>query len=361
MSNTPDTLEHKIFTRKTIEATIRIAILVLLIGWCFAILAPFVLIFAWAMILAIAVYPLFEHLQRFFKGRKKIAATLLTLLLLAVILIPTALITESLVSNISLIRNSLDAEIFYIPPPAESVREWPLIGQSTYSFWMDASTHLEKLLTDIAPQLKVAGMWLLNNIGSAGFAILQFVLSIIICGIMLNYSEHGKKASIDIGNRLIGPRGEEFVQDTIITIKNVAKGILGVAFLQAVLFGLGLIIAGVPYAGVWAIICLILAIIQIGIFPVTFPIAVYLFMTQDILTAVFLTIWMILVSLLDNVLKPIIMGRKAPVPTLVIFLGAIGGFMLNGIIGLFVGAVVLSIGYKIYMWWLNMDKETTTS
>jgi predicted PurR-regulated permease PerM len=136
-------------------------------------------------------------------------------------------------------------------------------------------------------------------------------------------------------------------------VRNVAKGILGVALIQTTMLALGLFIAGVPAAGLLTVVGLALAVVQIGVGPVVLGVIVYAFAEMDTVPAIVLTIWLILTTLVDNVLKPILMGRGSTVPTLVIFLGAIGGFMLSGIIGLFTGAVVLSIGYRLALAWMD--------
>ena len=354
MGNLNDMPIKEIFTRKIIEAIVRLVILILIIGWSIAIISPFIMIFTWGMVLAIALFPLYEIIRKKINN-KKIAATIVILIMIAVIFVPAAFITKSMVKNIAIVKEQISNDNFKIPPPNQSVKEWPAIGEVTYDFWYDVSEHLDVVISNYSDQIKTVGLWLLDNISSAGFGFLQFIISVIVSGILLSYSSESKKFAVEFGTRIVGVKGAEFIEDAIITIRNVARGILGVAFLQAVLFGLGLAIAGVPYAGIWSVICLILAIIQIGLGPVLIPISIYMFMTGDVLTAVLLTIWMVFVSLFDNVVKPIVMGRKAPVPTVVIFIGAIGGFMLNGIIGLFIGAVVLSLGYKIFLWWMRMD------
>lgn len=355
MRNPEKTSEQTLFTRKIIETVIRLTILVLLIGWCFAIIEPFFIIIAWGLILAIAMHPLYTFFQKKAKVNSKWAAIFVTIILLSFILVPTAFLTKSMVTNIGIMKELIKDGKEIIPPPSPQVSEWPVIGKFTYDFWLDASNHLDVVIKENATQIKTISFWLLDNLGGAGSGFLKFVLSIFVSGIMLAYSKEGRKAADTIGVRLIGERGKEFIKDVITTVRNVARGILGVAFFQAILFGLGLAVAGVPFVGIWSIICLILAIIQLGLGPIIIPISIYMFMTGDVLTAILLTIWMVLISLIDNIVKPLVMGRNAPVPTLVIFLGAIGGFMLNGIIGLFIGAVVLSLGYKIYQWWLNYE------
>jgi len=191
--------------------------------------------------------------------------------------------------------------------------------------------------------------------------LLQFSLSIIIAGIFMANAGGSGKMARDLFIRLAGERGANFADIANKTVHNVVKGILGVAIIQAMLAGTGFFVAGVPAAGLWAFLCLFLAIIQIGIFPVVIPVIIYMFSSADTFTAGLLTGWLIIVSLLDNFLKPIIMGRGAPVPLLVIFLGAIGGFISMGFIGLFVGAVILSIGFKLFGVWLEDISQSNIS
>ena len=203
------------------------------------------------------------------------------------------------------------------------------------------------------PQLKAMSLWLMKSATGTALGLVQFALSIIIAGILMANAREGGNMARDLFVRLAGERGADFADISKKTVRNVVKGILGVAIIQALLAGTGFLVAGVPAAGLWAFVCLFLAIIQIGIFPVVIPVIIYMFSSADTFTAGLLTGWLILVSLLDNFLKPILLGRGAPVPMLVIFLGAIGGFLSMGFVGLFVGSVILSIGFKLFRVWLD--------
>jgi predicted PurR-regulated permease PerM len=165
----------------------------------------------------------------------------------------------------------------------------------------------------------------------------------------------------DLFIRLAGRRGAEFADDAKVTVRNVVKGILGVAIIQALLAGVGFVVTGVPAAGLWAFLCLLLAIIQIGIAPIAIPVIIYMFYKASTLPAIILAVWLILVMLSDNFLKPLLLGRGAPVPMPVIFLGTIGGFISMGFLGLFIGALILSIGYKLFETWLTPEGESETS
>jgi predicted PurR-regulated permease PerM len=213
--------------------------------------------------------------------------------------------------------------------------------------WHDASANLKATLTRFQPQLGAMSLWLLKSAMGTALGLVQFALSIIIAGIFMSHARGGGDMARSVFVLIAGERGADFADISKKTVRNVVKGILGVAIIQSLLAGTGFLVAGVPAAGLWAFLCLFLAIIQIGIFPVVIPVIIYMFYSADPSTAGLLTGWLILVSLLDNLLKPILLGRGAPVPMLVIFLGAIGGFFSMGFMGLFVGAVILSIGFKI--------------
>jgi predicted PurR-regulated permease PerM len=238
------------------------------------------------------------------------------------------------------------------PPPPQGVAHWPLIGEPLAEFWGLASDNLEEAMDQVRPQLRATVKWLLSAVAGAGIALLQFVAAIIIAGVLLAHGDGGKRTARAIAARLADEHGVEFAELASATVRSVARGILGVAFIQAILAGLGFLVAGVPGAGLWALLCLLLAVVQIGILPIVIPVLIYVFSTADTLTAVLLLIWSVMVGLLDNVLKPLLLGRGVNVPMAVIFVGAIGGFIASGIVGLFVGSVILVLGYQIFMAWV---------
>jgi predicted PurR-regulated permease PerM len=198
----------------------------------------------------------------------------------------------------------------------------------------------------------------LLSLAGIGKGILQFIVSIVIAMGLLLYSESLIKVSKNIFIKLIGANGEHYADVTVITIRSVVKGFLGVALIQSLMAGAGFFLADVPFAGIFTVICLFLAIIQIGIGPIAIPIVIYTFSVADTTTATLLAIWIGITLISDNILKPIFLGRgNPPAPMLVIFLGAIGGFIYNGFIGLFLGAVVLTLGYKFFLSWIDMEKD----
>lgn len=340
---------------KIVDTLIRIGVLSFLLMWCLDILRPFILILIWAIVIAIAIYPIHVFLVKVFRGRKILAGIVLTSFLLSLILIPSGLIMYSLYEGINHFRELFNTGKPLIPPPAGSTTNWPTIAQPIIDIWQLASENLQEAILKYSKQIKEYGGLLLLALAGVGKGVLTFVVSIIIAGVLLIYADSSAEVTHKIFKKLVGKNADNFAEISVLTIRNVVKGILGVAFIQSTMVGLGFFIAGVPFAGLWTILCLILAIIQVGIGPIAIPVAIYMFSVSDPTTAIILAIWLGITLTIDNVLKPILLGRNAPAPMLVIFLGAIGGFIFNGFLGLFLGAIILTIGYKLFMMWLETE------
>ena len=354
--NLPDqSSNNKLFVARTLEATIHVGIVVLLLYWCFQIGRPFLQIIVWGIIIAVAIHPGYNRLKSAMGGRGRLAATLITLLAIIILLVPTYMLSGSLINTAKTYSAQLDAGTLSVPPPSESVRSWPVIGAPLYDFWSMASDNLGAAISKITPQLKKFGMPLLSAAAGAGVGILKFVVSIIIAGVLLANDAGGGQAARAIATRLARERGTEAVELAVATVRSVTLGILGVALIQTLLASLGFLVVGVPGAGFWALLVLILAVVQLPTILVLGPIIVYVFSTSTTVVAVVFAIWCILVGISDAFLKPLLMGRGVDVPMLVIFIGAIGGFVTSGIIGLFVGAIILALGYKLFLVWLNQD------
>src|SRR5579862_1129310 len=212
---------------------------------------------------------------------------------------------------------------------------------------------MDNIIQKYPDEVNSATSYFLQLLATAGKAFLIFAVSILISGVFLSYGEESAAFAHNVFNRLINSTKFDMASIAAITIRNVVRGILGVAFIQSLCAGVGLLVAGIPYAGIWTLLCLILAIVQIGIFPIVLGVLIYIWTTDHTTTAILLTIWMIPVGLLDNILKPLMMGKGAPVPILIIFLGSLGGFIYSGIVGLFTGAVILSLGYRLFDTWLK--------
>ncbi len=337
---------------RAVEVAIRLGALVVMLSLCFVIVRPFLVPIAWGIIIAVAVYPGYRRLLGAVAGRRALASTLFALLALLLLIVPILMLSGTLVQGAQgLERGFADGGLNL--PPAPDLSYIPLVGQPVHDFWETASSNLEGALRMIEPQLRQVGHWTLGFAKDAGLGILHFIFAILIAAVLLAKSEAGARTGRAFACRLAGERGHRFAQLAEAVVRSVSRGILGVAMIQSLLAGLGMLAAGVPAAGLWALIALLLSTIQIGVFPIMLPAVVYVFYTGDTLTSVLFLIWAIFVGSLDNILKPILLGRGVSVPMPVIFVGAIGGFIGAGIIGLFVGAVVLVLGYELFMAWLT--------
>ena len=334
-----------------LHIAIRLGLLAALIYWSFVLLRPFIPILVWSAVLAVALYPVFDWLSSHLGDRPRIAAILTTLIVLAVFLAPATWLGIGLVDGLRDISDQLTSGELVLPAPPDSVRDWPLIGNQFYEFWNNASINLQAALRDIAPHLKPLAGPILAIAGSAGTGTIKFVLSVILAGFLF---VPGPRFAATIRNnlaRIVPERSKDFMALAGATIRTVAQGVIGVAVLQSLLAGAGLKVAGVPHAGVLAFAVLVLGIVQIGSAPILFPVIIWVWMAKEAGAAVLITIYLVLVGLSDNVMKPLLMGRGLSTPVLVIFMGVLGGTLAHGIVGLFVGPIILAVAWELLMAW----------
>ncbi|MDR6843917.1 AI-2E family transporter [Flavobacterium granuli] len=344
---------------KIADILIRLGVLFLLIGWCYDILKPFILIIVWAIVISVSLSPVYESMVKIFRGKKILATVLLALAVISILVVPSILVTKSLYDEIHNFTETYQANGHLIPPPGENTKTWPTFTKPILEIWQTASEDVSKVIMKYSDHFKAIGEWFLLALAGIGKGILQFIVSIIIAMGLLLYSNPLTTVSKNIFTKLIGKNGEHYALITVATIRNVVKGFLGVALIQSMMVGIGFFIAGVPFAGIFTIICLVLAIIQIGIGPIAIPVVIYMYSVTDTTSATLLAIWIGITLISDNILKPIFLGRgNPPAPMLVIFLGAIGGFIYNGFIGLFLGAVILTLGYKFFLSWIDIKEMT---
>jgi len=336
-----------------IEIAIRLVLLFLVLAWCLQILSPFISIVAWAAIIAVAVFKPFLKLVAKLGGRKKLAVIIAAVIGLAIIVVPVISLSTSLVHGATTVGTEIVNGDFKVPAPPGYIQNWPLIGEKTYQLWLQASQNLGEFLRLYPHQLTVAGKYLLNMAAGVGAGILQFFVSILIAAAFLFHAETAAASLRKLAGRLAPQQGEILLGMAVSTIRSVAVGVIGIAFIQALLGGIGMLLAGVPAAGLLAIVILVLAIAQLPPILVLGPVAIYVFSADSNVVAVVFLVWSILVSSADMILKPLLLGRGVQVPMLVILLGAIGGMLTSGIVGLFIGAIVLALGYELLRAWLN--------
>ncbi len=347
-------------TKSALEAVTKIGLVALLIVWCFEIIHPFVGPIVWGIIIAVGTFPIYGWVHHRVTRHGWLAATLISLTLLLILVFPVVFLVTVLVDNLHVVSDHLRAGTLIIPPPPQEIKDWPVIGTSLQKVWSMAAENLGAAVQQIAPQLQEFVKPLLGAAATVGLNIVKVIVAVVLAGVFLAYSEEGYRLSRSIGRRLAGQQGGELVDLAEATMRSVVRGVLGVAVIQSSAAGLGLVLAGVPLAGLWTVIALILCIVQIGPTLIMVPAVIYMFSTSDTLPAVLFLIWSIFTGLLDNFLKPLLLGRGLDVPMIVIFMGAIGGLLMSGIIGLFVGAVVLALGFKVFNAWLKVEPSTTS-
>jgi len=345
-------VDNKDYVNRAVEVSTHIGLIFLLAAACFLMLRPFLPLITWGIIIAVAVYPGYQKLQLALRGRGVLSSVLITVLLLALLVIPVVLLAGTLVGGIQTLAAHFKDGTAIIPPPPASVETWPLIGVPLKNAWSLASTNVTAALRSFAPQIKAIVPGLLSASAGVSLTVLQFVLSIVVAGVLLANAKNAAGSAHSLASRIFGERGAEFERLASSTIRSVTTGILGVALIQSLLAAGGFLVAGLPGAGLWAVVFLIAAVLQVGTL-ILIPAVIYMFATASVTKAVIFTVWCLIVALLDNVLKPLLLGRGVAVPIAVVFLGAIGGFVVMGIIGLFVGAIVLSVGYKLFIAWLD--------
>jgi predicted PurR-regulated permease PerM len=343
------------FVRNAIGSFLRIGVLLLLIVYCLRFVGPFVNITLWATIIAVSLYPLHQKFAGVLGGRKKLSATVIVLVLLAALLVPVSMMTNSTVEQAQRLSGELSAGEFSIPAPSEKVKTWPVIGRKAHEIWSGAAENLQATASQFKPQLVGAGEWLLKAVGGAAGSILAFVASIIIAGFFLVSAQASYEGMSRFMTKLAGESGTYLTDLCVQTIRSVTKGVLGVAIIQTLLAAVGLVLMDVPATGILLAIILLISVMQVPTLVVIVPIIIWVYSIADGGPATIFAIYMILVSLSDNFLKPVLLGRGVEVPTLVILLGAIGGAISAGLVGLFLGAVVLALGYELLMAWMKPE------
>lgn len=354
-------MRNEEFTQQALETTIKLGVVAILAVWCYQIVQPFIHTILWGIIIAVAVFPLYRQLRAGLGERAGLAAAVMTIVLLVIMVLPVILLISLTADNLQVLSQHFRDGTLRVPPPPPEIASWPVVGAPIHGFWHLAASNLSAAVQQLAPQLKEVAGPLLAAAAAVGLSMVQFTLGGILAGFFLAYSEEGYELSRTIGKRLAGEQGVLLVDLSEATMRSVARGVLGVAVIQAFMAGAGLVLVGVPFAGVWTVVALLLGVLQVGVGLVMIPAAIYVFSTHDSLPATVFLIWAIIVTFTDNVLKPLLLGRGLDVPMSVIFVGAIGGLMAAGIIGLFVGAMLLALGYKVFHAWLDMPDAAADS
>jgi predicted PurR-regulated permease PerM len=340
------------------QVAIRFGMLVLLLYWSFTLIRPFVPILAWSVVLTVALYPVYDWMVQRLGDRRKLAAAVITLLTLAIIAVPIMWLGVGLARGMKLAAEHLESGLVAIPPPPVAIRDWPLIGERAYELWTLASANLKGALATVVPAKAVAGT-LLALAGDLGVDMLKFFAALVAMGFLFAPAPRIVEAVKSFLLRVVPQRSEEFVALAGATIRSVSQGVIGLSILYALLTGLGLQLAGVPGASTLAFLILLLNILQIGPVIVTLPIVVWAWFARDPVSAFLLTAFVVATGILEGVLKPVMMGRGLRTPMLVILVGALGGTLAHGVIGLFVGPVILAVAWELSTAWFLIERTSS--
>ncbi len=360
MKSSNEDLE-KILVKAFSTVLIRFAVITLIVIVCWWAFLPFLPILLWALVLAIALYPLRRVIENKLGLRSSRAATLVAIVGVLVLGTPTALVGNSFTSKTLDVLDSYNSGELSVPRPTDSVKEWPLIGESVYIAWDEAAEDLPSFIEKRQPQLKSIISWLVDSAAGAAKSVFMLIGAVIIAGIMLAWAEPAEKSLRKIFISFTDDvKGPNLHQLTTATLRQVAIGIIGIAFLTAMIFGGVVALSGVPAASLFTLLALIFAIVQLPVTVVAL-VAVAILWSGDSGTVhnVIFTILLIAASLIDNFLKPIILGRGLDVPMPIILIGAVGGMMSGGILGMFVGAAFLAAGYQVFMQWVESENLRT--
>jgi len=355
---------RKLLSKDLTETLIRFGLIAFMVVVCVWVFEPFAKFALWALVLAVALYPLHQRLTNSLNGRQGLSATLLVVASLILIGAPTAMLGDSFAGHAKDAYTAFENDTITIKQPNPSVAEWPIIGEKLYHAWSTAADDLPGYLKEYRPQLKQILGKVLGTAADTAGAVLLFLGALIVAGIMMAYGGPGSQAIQRILCRLTDPmRGVRLQALITATIRSVATGVIGVAFIQALLLGVGFYMAGVPAAGVLSIIVLLIGIAQVPASIIALPVVAYIWWSGDASTAINIvwTIYLIAAGMADNLLKPLLLGRGVDAPMPVILIGAIGGMVSAGIVGLFIGAVLLAVGYKAFMLWVDDEEEGTSA
>jgi predicted PurR-regulated permease PerM len=352
---------EKRLSDRLMDIFIRAGLVLAMVILCYEIFSPFLALMVWALILAITLYPAHQKLANKMGGKQGRAATVMVLAGILLIVTPTTVLVNSIGDSVHDLINGVRDNTLQIPPPSQAVTEWPVVGKKVHGVWSRAHDDLPAVVQSMQPKIGDLSKKALGMVASIGGSIAMFLFSFIIAGIMMAFGESGAQSMRAIFDRIVGTaRGEEFTALSSATIRAVAQGIIGVALIQAIIVGVILIIAGIPFPGGLSLIVLVLGIAQVPALIVTLPVIGYIWSSGDYTTvaAVSFTVLLFIGGMADNVLKPLMLGRGVDAPMPVILLGALGGMATSGILGMFVGAAMLALGYQIFMQWVAANPDS---
>jgi predicted PurR-regulated permease PerM len=337
---------------RTVLLVLSILLMIAAVLW---ILRPFLLATVWATMIVVTTWPLMAGVQKKLAGKRSLAVAAMCLMLLLFLVVPLLVAITALAGSVDDIPGWIDRlKSVELPAPPDFVARIPFFGEKLDHAWREVTAMgNEELLAQVIPYAKEIGRWLAGEAKSLGYMIVQFLLIVVIAAILYAQGEAAAALVRKFGKRLGGARGEEAILLAGRAIRSVALGIGVTALVQTLLAGIGLAVAGIPFAGALTALILLLCLAQIGAIPVLLPAVIWLYYTDHATAAIVLLAWTLVVGSLDNIIRPFLIKRGADLPLLLIMAGVIGGLLTFGIIGLFVGPVVLAVTYTLWEGWVN--------
>jgi predicted PurR-regulated permease PerM len=339
-----------------IDMALRIGLVAMLVFACLRIIAPFVGILSWSVILAVMLWPLHKKMAKRLGNSR--SAWLIGLAGVVLLMAPLAIAVTSLGSSILGLMEAVKAKTLVVPPPPPRLADLPLVGHKLTDAWQLLATNMPAAMAKYGDVLKEPATKLAKFAAGLAVGELSFMLSFAFAAIMVAYGERAAGFAEALFTRVTGNnnRGARLTTLTAATIRGVAQGVVGVAVVQSVLIGIGFFAIGLPWAGLLTLVVLLLGIVQVPAALVVLPAIAYVFSTEPTTPAVIFAVWSLLAGLSDNVLKPLLLGRGLEVPMPVILVGVIGGMIVDGLVGLFVGPVVLGVGYMLFSEWMRQPQ-----
>ena len=355
MLPTAASASERTLSRGLLDVLIRAGLVAVLVIACYQVFHPFLDLILWSLILAVTLYPLQGRLKGLMGNKEGRTATLIVVIAIGILIVPIYLLGTSMAASAEDAVATVKSGDFHIPPPADSVASWPLVGKRLHAFWLQAATDLTSLMQKYRPQIKDVSLVLLGKLAGIATGLLMFIVALAIAGIFMAHGQNGHRRAVQAASRIFGAgKGPQVAKLCTATIRAVAQGVVGIAFIQMLLLGVAFVLMGIPGAGLLALAVLLFGILQLPVSLITLPVIAFVFVTKgaSVATIVF-AIYVFIAGLVDNVLKPLLLGRGVDVPMPVVLIGALGGMVTNGIIGLFIGPVILAVGYQLFWQWIK--------
>jgi predicted PurR-regulated permease PerM len=342
-----------------VRNTLGVLVIAGLIAASFWILRPFLPAAIWATMIVVFTWPIMIRLQGWLWHRRAPAVVIMSLVLLLIFVLPFAVAASTIITNTErFVGWAQSLAAFNLPPPPDWLAEIPLIGAKASALWASAAaSRLEGLPARLAPYAGTVIRWFLGQAGGLGVMFLQFMLTVAFAAIMYAYGEAAAAGALRFGHRLAGERGAQAVRLAGQAIRGVAMGVLVTAIAQSAVAGIGLAVCGVPFPFILTAVIFVLCIAQLGPGFVLIPAIIWMYWSGDGLWATVLLVWTVVVLTMDNVLRPLLIKRSAKLPLLLIFVGVIGGLMAFGLIGIFIGPIVLAVAFTLLKAWVSDDEQ----